>query len=195
MTAKAGISTKVVPRIRDVPQALWDDKVARGHPFKSAAFLSCLEDSFPERKFGYLIVSQGADVVGLAVITEERLDLSLLLPEQVGTLTRGVRKVLPGFLSLGLGMVGTFETAERHWWYDAQRVSEHDFARALLAACDEVCGNAALLLVRDFMEALPEDVRLESWFLQRGFKQVANHPMAMVTLDGLSSEAHFQRLK
>ncbi|QQR45329.1 GNAT family N-acetyltransferase [Myxococcus xanthus] len=195
MTAKAGITTKVVPRIQDVPQALWDDKVARGHPFKSAAFLSCLEDSFPERKFGYLIVSQGADVVGLAVITEERLDLSLLLPEQVGTLTKGVRKVLPGFLSLGLGMVGTFETAERHWWYDAQRVSEHDFARALLAACDEVCGNAALLLVRDFMEALPEDVRLESWFLQRGFKQVANHPMAMVTLDGLSSEAHFQRLK
>ncbi|GHG98545.1 GNAT family N-acetyltransferase [Comamonas sp. JC664] len=195
MSAAAGLTTRIHPRIQDVPRALWDEKVAQGHPFKSAAFLSCLEDSFPDRKFGYVVMSQGADVVGLAVITEERLDLSLLLPQQVGTLAQGVRKVLPGFLSLGLGMVGTFETAERHWWYDARRVSEHDFAKALLAACDEVCGKSALLLVRDFMESLPEDVRLESWFLQRGFKQVANHPMAKIALEGLSSEGHFQRLK
>ncbi len=195
MSAATGYTTRIVPRIQDVSRALWDEKVAQGHPFKSAAFLACLEDSFPERKFGYLVMSQGEDVVGLAVITEERLDLSLLLPPQVGPLARGVRKVLPGFLSLGLGMVGTFETAERHWWYDARRVSEHDFARALLAACDEVCGASALLLVRDFMETIPEDMRLASWFLQRGFKQVANHPMAKVVLDGMSSEAHFQRLK
>lgn len=195
MRSPAGTTTRVVTTIREVPQAPWDEKLAQGHPFKSAAFLSCLEDSFPERKFGYLVMSQGEDVVGLAVITEERLDLSLLMPELVGKVATGVRKVLPGFLSLGLGMVGTFETAQRHWWYDPRRVAEPDFAQALLDACDEVCTRSALLLVRDFMEHLPEDTRLQSWFLQRNFKPVANHPMAVVTLDGLGSEAHFQRLK
>ncbi|WP_375746164.1 GNAT family N-acetyltransferase [Corallococcus interemptor] len=188
-------TTRIVPSIQQVPQALWDEKLAQGHPFKSAAFLSCLEDSFPERKFGYLVMSQGEDVVGLAVITEERLDLTLLMPDRVGALAKGVRRVMPGFLSLGLGMVGTFETAQRHWWYDARKLSEHDFAQALLEACDTVCTDSALLLVRDFMEGLPEDLRLQSWFLERGFKPVANHPMAMVTLDGMSSEQHFQRLK
>ncbi|CAM4154696.1 GNAT family N-acetyltransferase [Corallococcus exiguus] len=188
-------TTRIHSSIQHVPQALWDEKLAQGHPFKSAAFLSCLEDSFPERKFGYLVMSQGEDVVGLAVITEERLDLTLLMPDRVGALAKGVRRVMPGFLSLGLGMVGTFETAQRHWWYDARKLSEHDFAQALLEACDEVCTNSALLLVRDFMEGLPEDLRLQSWFLERGFKPVANHPMAMVTLDGMSSEEHFQRLK
>ncbi|HZI12576.1 MAG TPA: GNAT family N-acetyltransferase [Myxococcus sp.] len=189
------VTRRLVPSIREVPQALWDEQVARGHPFKSAAFLSCLEDAFPERKFAYLMVERGQDIVGLAVLTEERLDLTLLLPRVVGRLAAGVRKVLPRFLTLGLGMVGTFETAQRHWWYDARALSEEDFAQVLLEACAEVCTDSALLLVRDFVEGEAEDQRLESWFLSRGFRQVANHPMAVVRLDGLSGEQHVQRLK
>ncbi|NMO15931.1 GNAT family N-acetyltransferase [Pyxidicoccus fallax] len=188
-------TTRCVSSIREVPRALWDEKVAQGHPFKSAAFLACLEEAFPERKFAYVVVSRGEDVVGLAVVTEERLDLTLMLPRAMGVVAAAVRKVLPRFLTLGLGMVGTFETAQRHWWYDARALSEEDFARALLAACDAACTDSALLLVRDFMEDVPDDVRLESWFLGRGFQRVANHPLAVVRLDGLSSEAHLQRLK
>ena len=195
MSGPSGTTVRLVSTIREVPQAVWDARVAQGHPFKSATFLACMEDAFPERTYGYLVISQGEDVVGLAVITEERLDLCLMLPAAVGSLAAGVRKLFPGFLSVGLGMVGTFETAQRHWWYDARRLSENDFALALLDACAQVCTRSSLLLVRDFMVGTAEDARLESWFLGRGFKQVANHPMAVVELDGLSLDAHLQRLK
>jgi predicted N-acyltransferase len=195
MSGPSGTTVRLVSTIREVPQAVWDARVAQGHPFKSATFLACLEDAFPERTYGYLVISQGEDVVGLAVITEERLDLCLMMPSAVGRLAAGVRKLFPGFLTVGLGMVGTFETAQRHWWYDARRLSENDFALALLDACAQVCTRSSLLLVRDFMVGTAEDARLESWFLGRGFKQVANHPMAVVELDGLSLDAHLQRLK
>lgn len=189
------LSTRLVSTIREVPQALWDEKVARGHPFKSSTFLSCLESSFPERRFAYVLMSRGEALVGLAVITEEQLDLSLLLPEAVGRFASAVRRLRPGFLSVGLAMVGTFETAQRHWWFDEARLSASEFAEALLEACDQVCTASSLLLVRDFTEGDAEDTKLESCFLEKGFKQVANHPLAVVTLDGLSIDGHLQRLK
>jgi predicted N-acyltransferase len=189
------LTTRVVSTIREVPRELWDEKVARGHPFKSSTFLACLEGSFPERRFGYVLMSRGDTLVGLAVITEEQLDLSLLMSEAVGRFVTAVRRLMPGFLSLGLGMVGTFETAQRHWWFDPDQLSASEFAEALMSACDQVCSNSTLLLVRDFTEGDAEDMSLESCFLTRGFKKVANHPMATISLDGLGIDEHLQRLK
>jgi predicted N-acyltransferase len=189
------IETRIVSTIREVPRDLWDEKVARGHPFKSGAFMACLEESFPDRRFGYALMSRAGEPVGLAVVTEEPLDLGLLLPPAVGRLSARVRKVLPGFLTLRLGMVGTFETAQRHWWFDADRISAGEFADQLLAALRAVCGRSTLLLVRDFTEGDEEDARLESSILERGFVRLANHPIAIARLDGLSIEEHWQRLK
>lgn len=185
----------VLPSIRDVPGTLWDDTVARGHPFKSSAFLSCLEDAFPERRFAYVLLSRGAHVAGLAVVTEERLDFTLRLPEVAGRVASRVRGVLPRFLMVRLAMVGTLETAQRHWWFDSRRLSEDDFAAALLGACQQTFPRAHLLVVRDFMEGDEADARLEARFLARGFRPARNLPLAVVELEGRDFGAHLQRLR
>jgi hypothetical protein len=189
------LDIRVVTSIRDVPGTHWDDTVARGHPFKSSAFLSCLEDSFPERRFAYVLLSRARSLVGLALITEARFDLGLRLPARVGQMASRVRRLLPGFLTVRLAMVGTFETAQRHWWVDRRLLSEEEFADALLVACQEVCPRADLLVVRDFMEGDEADARLEARFLARGFRPARNLPLAVVELEGRSLEAHLQRLK
>ncbi len=189
------LDLRVVTSIRDVPGTLWDDTVARGHPFKSTTFLSCLEDAFPERRFAYVLLSRGGHVAGLALITEERFDLGMRLPERVGRWVSRVRRLLPGFLTVRLAMVGTFETAQRHWWVDTRRMSEEALADALLGACQELCPQADLLVVRDFMEGDAAAARLEARFLARGFRSALNLPLAVVELDGRTLEAHLQRLK
>lgn len=189
------LTTRVVSTIREAPQDVWDRHIACGHPFKSSAFLGCLEDSFPQRRFSYVLMSRGAALVGLAVVTEEQLDLGLLLPKAVERLVSAAGRVLPGLFSLRLGMVGTFETAQRHWWFDPEQVSAVEFTEALLDACDKVCSRSTLLLVRDFTVGDAQDERLEAGFLAKGFKRLANLPLSVVKLDGLSIDAHLQRLK
>ncbi|WP_163998745.1 GNAT family N-acetyltransferase [Pyxidicoccus caerfyrddinensis] len=189
---KEPLDIRGVTSIRDVPGTLWDDTVARGHPFKSSTFLSCLEDAFPDRRFAYVLLSRGGDVAGLALVTEERFDLGMRLPERVGRMAARVRRLLPGFLTVRLAMVGTFETAQRHWWWDAELLSEEEFADALLVACQEAYPHADLLVIRDFMEG---DARLEARFLARGFRPARNLPLAVVELEDSSLEAHLQRLK
>ncbi|MCY1021338.1 GNAT family N-acetyltransferase [Pyxidicoccus sp. MSG2] len=189
------LDIRMVTSIRDVPGTHWDDMVARGHPFKSSAFLSCLEDSFPERRFTYVLLSRARSLVGLALVTEERFDLGLRLPERVGRMASRVRRLLPGFLTVRLAMVGTLETAQRHWWVDRRLLSVDEFADALLVACEEACPRADLLVVRDFMEGDEADARLEARFLARGFRPARNLPLAVVELEGRDFEAHLQRLK
>lgn len=184
-----------VDTVRAVPQALWDEKIAAGHPLKTAAFFACIEDAFPERRFTYLVLSSGDEVVGLAVVTEERLDLSLVLPRWTARAVRWIRALLPGLLTLRVGMVGTFETAERHWWYDPTRVALEEFAAALLATCEAACARSSLLLVRDLDLREPADAALQSWLRTRGFTGVDNLPLAVVALDGLGLDAHTRRLK
>lgn len=195
MTDPEPLVTRIVSSIRELPAGAWDQRVAQGHPFKSSAFMACLEDSFPERRFGYAVMTRGSALVGLAAMTEEPLDLSLLLPAWVGRLAGRVRKLLPRFLTLRLGMVGTFETAQRHWWFDASRISVDEFADELVAAVRTVCNRSALHLVRDFTEGHEEDARLEARIQARGYVRLANHPIAIVELMGRSIDEHLRRLK
>lgn len=189
------LALTIVRSVRELPAGAWDRHVGRGHPFKSAAFMTVIEDSFAERTFGYAVVTRGAQLAGLAVLTEEPLDLALLMPGWVGALAAGVRKLLPRFLTLQLGMVGTFETAQRHWWFDPAVVSLDAFADILVRAVAEVCAKASLVLVRDFTEGNVDDAALEAAVLRHGYVRLANHPIAIVELAGLSIDGHLKRLK
>ncbi|QSQ24452.1 GNAT family N-acetyltransferase [Pyxidicoccus parkwayensis] len=189
------LEVRVVASIRDVPGTHWDDTVARGHPFKSSAFLSCLEDAFPERCFAYVLMLRGGRLVGLALVTEERFDLGLRLSAAAERVASRVRRLLPGFLTVRLAMVGTMETAQRHWWVDTRLLSEEEFADALLVACEEACPRADLLVVRDFMEGDDADARMEARFLSRGFRPARNLPLAVVELEGRDFDAHLRRLR
>ncbi len=187
--------TRVVPSIHDLPPGLWDEKIASGHPFKSSSFMACLEASFPERRFGYVLITQSKVPVGLAVVTEEILDFTLVMPPSMSRLAKKVRKLFPGFLRVRLGMVGTFETTLRHWWFDPVRVRERDFAEQLLMGVRMVCKQSPLLLVRDFEEGCASDAGLAAKLLDNGFVSLANLPVAIAKLDGMSIDAHFTRLK
>ena len=189
------LRTSIVSSIHDLPPGLWDEKIATGHPFKSSAFMACLEASFAERRFGYVLITRSEVPVGLAVVTEEMLDLTLLCPQIVLRLAKAVRKLFPGFMRLRLGMVGTFETALRHWWFDSQQLRESEFVEQLLIGLRAICKQSLLLLVRDFEEGRPADTSLASELHAKGFVSLANFPIAVAKLDGLSIDAHFKRLK
>lgn len=189
------LELRIVRSVRELPAGAWDAHVGRGHPFKSAAFMTVLEDSFAERTFGYAVVTRGGRLAGLAVLTEEPLDLALLMPGWVGKIAAGVRKLLPRFLTLRLGMVGTFETAQRHWWFDPALLSIDERAEILVRAVGEVCGKASLVLVRDFTEGDDDDAALERAVTARGYVRLANHPIALVDMTGMSIDGHFKRLK
>jgi len=189
------LRTRVVPSIHDLPPGLWDAKIANGHPFKSSKFMACIEASFTQRRFGYVLITQSEIPVGLAVVTEEMLDLTLVAPALVGSLVTVVRKLFPGFLRLRLGMVGTFETALRHWWFDPQRLRESEFVQQLLIGMRAVCTRSPLLLVRDFEEGRAADTSIAAQFLANGFVGLTNFPIAVARLDGLSIDEHFKRLK
>lgn len=181
--------------ISDIPGSLWDDKIAGIHPLKSSRFMRCLEKSFPDRQFTYLTIDKKGKVVALAVITEERFDLGLLLPDGATRICERLRKIVPGFMTFRLAMVGTFETAKRHWWVDEQHLSAEQFADHLLVAVEAAFPSAKLLIVRDLMEGHEGDRVLELAFLKKGFRSVLNLPLATVRLDGLNLDQHFARLK
>lgn len=195
---------RIVTSIREVPDGLWDERVAQGHPFKSAAFLGCLEAAFPERRFCYFLFYRQERLIGLTVATEEDFDVAMLLPAAIGRWCARVRRLAPGFLKLRIAQVGTLETAGPHWWLDRSHISAAVFAERLVDACTRAFPSSRLLLVRDFMETgetgetgenREADRELLASLVAQQFRSVLNLPLATVVTGGLTIDDYSRRLK
>lgn len=179
----------------ELPEAVWDERIAACHPLKTSHFMRCVEQTFTERDFAYLTVWHETRLVGMAVLIAERYDLALLLPRWLHRMCGSVRRVFPAFFTLRLCMVGTFETAKRHWWHDRAVLPTARFGRLLLIAAERAFHDARLLVVRDFDDQADDDKELLQQLVAGGCRAVPNLPLATLRLDGLSIDQHLARLK
>ncbi len=194
-TPQPPITRHIVGTIDDLPRGLWDQYVAVDHPFRSSAFFAAVEATFPQRTYAYLRLERPGQTVGLAALTLDNYDFAFLMPNMPAKLVRSVRRYLPNFMMLRLAMVGTMETAKQHWWWDKMYLNAGSFADHLIAVCEEVLPRAHLLIVRDFSDGTKSDDLLKTAFLNRGFRAVANLPLAVVDLPDGGIEKHLCRLR
>lgn len=155
--------------------------------------MQTLETCFPEREMAYLTIFKGDAAVGLSLVTFEHFDLALGFRPWMLKAVTAIRRVWKRSLAIPMVMVGTYETAQGHWWYDTRLIDAARFADILLAVIERRLPKAWLQVVRDFVDCGDEELR--EALLRRRFAAIDNHPMATIHLDGLTAEAHYQRLR
>lgn len=179
--------------IEQVSASAWNANIANGHPYKGVPFLRTLESCFPDRKVVYLAIFKGDTAVGLSLATFEYFDLALGFKPWIFKLVSVMRRFWKHSLSIPMIMVGTYETAQAHWWYDPSSIDADQFSDILLAVIERRLPKAWLLLVRDFVDSSDENLRAA--LVRRRFKVIHNHPMAVIHLNGLTAEEHYKRLR
>lgn len=189
------ISRRIVASIEDLPFDVWDSYVALEHPFRSSAFFAAVETSLQTRQYAYMLLERGSEPVGVAALSQEDYDLTLLLPAAIGKLVQYLRRYFPRFLRLRLAMTGVMETAMHHWWWKPSVLDADGFAGHLLSAFEEAFPHAHLFLVRDFMAGRKGDEMLKAALIERRFRLARNLPLAVVDLVPGGINAHLGRLR
>ncbi|MCA1778591.1 MAG: GNAT family N-acetyltransferase [Xanthomonadaceae bacterium] len=188
-----GYTVRCYGSIRQLPAPLWDTKIAQNHPYKTAAFMRKLEICFPDRDVVYLAVYENDDMVGLTLATFEYFDPTLGFRPWALKLVTAMRRIWNRLLAVPMAMVGTYETAQEHWWFDAGRINANQFAKILLEAIGRHLPKPTITIVRDFVDS--KDQCFRDALVTRRFRAVDNHPMAAIHLNGLTSKAHYARLR
>lgn len=174
---------------------LWDKTIGKEHPYKGAAFLKCVENTFDSRTFAYWALKEGGDIVALAVLSHEHFDLALRLPAwALGPVRLLRRRWFPRFFTVELAMVGTMETAESHWWFDKSRLDFEQFAAQLASALRGRFPNSSLLIIRDFSDT-ESDKQFLSCFTRLGFKRATGLPLAVLDVAGTNLHTYMSRLR
>lgn len=184
--------------IDDVGCELWNNTIGLGHPFRSHRYMQCVEAAFPKRSHRYFVVrKQGSDddeiIYGLFFATLEQHDLTLSLSESVRRAAINVRKLLPNFATIKIGMAGCTETSEQHWWFEDDNYQ--DQVKIMDRCLKKTFKSANLLIVRDFSGDNDSGEDMLHNLEKLGYVRLVNHPLAKVKLERRDVDQHFERVK
>ena len=180
--------TRIVHSISEIEPGLWDQVTEGDTKLKSWAFLRAVEQaSINQASCSYILVFSGTECIGTSVCSMVRTSLVTLAQGFLLELTKGIRRIVPGFLTANVAVGGTLISSctncLSYLENDALPMLIHETEKA---ARDQGTG---FVLFKDFT---PQDVRRhDATFTELGYHRVASLPGAVIEVAGASSMNHF----
>lgn len=143
------IEWNIYKSLNDYDTSLWDERVAKKKPFLSSQFLEVIEKTHTEDDFYYFIGKNNKTVVAIGFYYISKLDLLLKYSRNNSLIN--LRKFIPSFMKIKVGMTGTWETYGKHFWYDESKMSYDVFNSQFYKTVNKICKRHLIMVWRDYL--------------------------------------------
>lgn len=176
---------------------IWDEKIAENHQGKSSKFLKALERSCNDREFCYFVsYDQNNEIISCCLVTVSEIEGTIFLPAGLSNWITKIRKILPRWLIFRIVMTGALETTGRHWWYNTDRLTWDEYTKMLIEQICKYFYNSHVIIFRDFFtDCIPLPNEISFPLKRKGFREVANFPLAIIRLTHSTEENYLKSLK
>ncbi|MBO1071342.1 MAG: hypothetical protein HEQ13_19140 [Dolichospermum sp. DEX189] len=147
------LTWKTYYSISSLPSDIWNTNISSKEFGLDERFMKVVEKIHSSDKFYYcLAFNEKNKIVGIAFFYTTLYDLIRNSDEQFKHIFSIVRKLYPSFFKLPIGMIATFETYGRHFWYNSEVLTYEEFVGSFLVHIAKEDKNFKIIVLRDYID-------------------------------------------
>jgi hypothetical protein len=155
--------------IKDLPDGIWDIKIAHGNASISASFMDIVEKINKHDIFFYFIVSDSiGHIVGIAFAYRKKFSI-----------WGSKKKNIPIDICIPILMTATLETYGKHYWFDSNYYTEEVFLGELYTQLEQI--SSPIIMIRDYVDE-NFDKNIINYFNINRFIQIKSQDVFYINL-------------